>query len=70
MDAEPGVPLLGRDLVEAIAEPPRRAAAERRDRGARPLVRHARVEAAETAVLARAHRRAIEDGRGVWGLTR
>jgi len=55
MDPEPGVALLRGELVEAVSEPPRGAAAEGRDRRARPVVRDARIEIAETAVLA-AHR--------------
>ncbi len=57
MDTEPRMALLRGDLVEAIAEAPRGAAAEGRDRGARPVVGDARIEAAETAVLPGAHRR-------------
>src|SRR5688500_16948804 len=56
-DLQAGVPELGGVLVEAVAEPPGRAAAEGRQRRAGTVVLDARIEPAEAAVQPHAHPR-------------
>src|SRR5438132_1093266 len=59
MNGESRVTARGRELVEAIAEAPGGASAERRERGARARVFDARVESREAARLSGAHRRSV-----------
>src|SRR5439155_11657226 len=62
MDGEALVAQRRREGVEAVAEPPRRAAAERGDGRARPLVRDGRVEAREAPARADPRRRGRAHG--------